>query len=204
MSFDLSTRELEQISAYLDDRLSPREKSSVESRLDSEPKFAEAGQQLERTRALLRRIPQRRFPRNFTLTPQMLGLAARPMRMRGWTSLNLVSAIAGALLIAVLIGDFSVNGLPAFGLPAAGEAEEPMALMAAEAATEEAITEEPPADLASPGAEDTAGERQMKEVAPFDWRLFFSQYARSIELILAAVLLGSLGVAWQQRRSRNL
>ena len=204
MSFDLSARDLEQISAYLDNRLSPAEKSGMETRLNSEPRFAETVLQLERTRSLLRRIPQRRSPRNFTLNPQMLVKAVRPMRMGGWTSLNFVSAIAGALLVAVLVGDFSVNGLPAFGLPAEGQAEEPMAFMAAEAATDEATTEEAPADLAAHEAEDTAGERQMKEVSRFDWPIiFFGQYARSIELILVTVLLLSLGESWQQRKARN-
>ena len=60
-----SSRDLEQLSAYLDGQLSRSDRSRLEARIHSDPAFASALEELRQTRALLRHTPQRRAPRNF-------------------------------------------------------------------------------------------------------------------------------------------
>ena len=65
-----SFRDVQQLSAYLDGQLKPSEAARLESRLQSEPGLASIFEELRQTRSLLRQLPQRRAPRNFTLTPK--------------------------------------------------------------------------------------------------------------------------------------
>ena len=69
-----SSRDLEQLSAYLDGQLSQSSRTRLETRIQSDPALASALEELRQTRAFLRRTPQRRAPRNFTLTPGMAGI----------------------------------------------------------------------------------------------------------------------------------
>jgi len=185
-----SSRDLEQISAYLDEALSPRELSQFKERLNAEPELASALQEMQRTRAMLRRAAQRRVPRSFAVTQQMVG--ARTSLFSGWTSLNFASAAATLLLAFVLIGDFSVNGLPIAGGAAAPEA--PQALMA-EAATDEAVGATPEIELFAQADRQTKG----AETA-LGWSALFAQYAGELELALGAVAVISGLLAWRQKR----
>lgn len=71
-----SFRDVEQLSALLDGQMHPQEAERWRARMDSEPELADLYQQLAQSRALLRKLPARRAPRNFTLTPQMAGVRA--------------------------------------------------------------------------------------------------------------------------------
>ena len=117
-----SSRDLEQLSAYLDGQLSRSDQTRLESRIHSDPAFASALEQLRQTRALLRRTPHRRAPRNFTLTPRMAGI--RPPVPRLVPVLSWASAVAALFFIftlgAGLVGQLS------FGA-AATSASAPMA-----------------------------------------------------------------------------
>lgn len=96
-------RDIEQLCAYLDDQLPPAQRSRLEIRLRSEPGLQVELDGLRRTRLMLRSLPRRRAPRNFTLTPAMVG-ASRP---RPWqTVFGMASAVAAALLVLVLLSDF--------------------------------------------------------------------------------------------------
>jgi hypothetical protein len=66
--------DIEQLSAYLDGQLSPSDSARLESRLQSDPELASAYNDLRSTRGILRKLPSRRAPRNFTLTRKMVGL----------------------------------------------------------------------------------------------------------------------------------
>jgi hypothetical protein len=192
----LTQRDLEQISAYLDGRLDQRAIAQMEQRLNAEPELARVVKQFEATRGLLQRAPQRRVPRPFTLTPQMIGqVAAR----RSWNRYSLVSAAASLLLVFALLGDFSVNGVPVqFGATAP----------AADAAADTFMMQEAPADgyeaeesqrSEEPHAEDLANaDLQAKE--PFDARAFFAQNVRPLEYALAIVALLTGAVAWLNKR----
>ncbi len=95
-----SFRDIENLSAYLDGDLSRSERTRLEMRIKSDPALAAALEELRQTRALLRRTPQRRAPRNFTLTPRMAGI--RPPVPRLVPVLSWASAVAMALFIFTL------------------------------------------------------------------------------------------------------
>jgi anti-sigma factor RsiW len=194
MNPQLSPRDLEQISAYLDGSLDPRASAKMEHRVKGEPKLAQAVKNFEATRSLLRRAPQRRIPRPFTLTPQMIGQAAPPP---SW-NYSLVSAAASLLLVFAILGDFSINGVPGqFGAaaPAADAAAE--AFMMQEAPAEGGVAEE---SQEEPLAEDLANADRIAKAPEFDARAFFAQNARTIEFGLAAIALLTGLVAWLNKR----
>ena len=110
----VSPKDIEQLSAHLDGSLTEREQAALTARLAAEPALAAALKQLELTRAMLRRAPQRKTPRSFTLTAAMAG--QRRGSLGAWSGFNFASAAASLALILVLLTDFSLNGLP---LPAA-------------------------------------------------------------------------------------
>ena len=109
-----SFRDVEQLSAYLDGQLSQAERARLESRLKADPSLSAALEELRLTRALLRRTPQRRAPRNFTLTPRMAGI--RPPVPRVVPAFRFASAVATLLLLLTfvgnLIGSFSLAAAP--------------------------------------------------------------------------------------------
>ena len=115
-------RDLEQLSAYIDLRLSPAEKMKVEARLETDPAFKKLFTELTYTRRLLRALPQKRAPRNFTLSAEF----ATSPRRASWLqpALSFVSIAAAVLLVVVfassyLLGD-TRNAAPA-AIPQAEE-----------------------------------------------------------------------------------
>jgi hypothetical protein len=101
----ISPGDLEQLSSFLDNRLNDLDHSRLETRLRHDPALRQELDELRRTRLLLRSLPKRKAPRNFTLTPRIVGVRPvsppRPI-------LGLVSAMATLLLIFFLIGDLLV------------------------------------------------------------------------------------------------
>ena len=104
-----SFHNVEQLSAFLDGQLSQAEKTRLDSRIQSDPELAAALDDLRQARALLRRTPQRRAPRNFTLTPKMAGI--RPPLPRLVPVLSWASAIA-MLLFVCTFGTNLLGQLP--------------------------------------------------------------------------------------------
>ena len=104
-----SSRDLEQLSTYLDGQLSQSDRTRLEIRIKSDPALASALEELRQTRAFLRHTPQRRAPHNFTLTPKMAGI--RPPVPRLVPVLSWASAAAMLLFIftlgAGLVGQLS-------------------------------------------------------------------------------------------------
>ena len=104
-----SSRDLEQLSAYLDGQLSQSGRARLELRIRSDPALAGALEELRQTRTILRRTPHRRAPRNFTLTPGMAGI--RPPVPRLVPVLSWASAVAMLFFIftlgAGLVGQLS-------------------------------------------------------------------------------------------------
>ncbi len=90
-------RDIEQLSSYLDGQLSPSESARVESRLSSDPKLASAYNDIRAARGILRKLPARKAPRNFTLTRQMVGL--KPPLPRTYSVFRFSSALAAFLLM---------------------------------------------------------------------------------------------------------
>jgi hypothetical protein len=151
-------RDIELISSYLDGQLSPSESARLESRLSSDSNLRAAMHDLREARGLLRQLPARKAPRNFTLTRQMVGL--KPPLPRAYPTFRFATALATLLLVVT----FAVNALgsslsktaaaPAYGLGGGGGgpcqgcgggAPETYAAPATEAPAMEAPTEAPAA-----------------------------------------------------------
>jgi anti-sigma factor RsiW len=105
-------RDLELLSAYLDRELSQGEKTRLISRIVKEPELARALEDLRQTRSMLRRTPQRKAPRNFTLTPKMVGI--RPPVPRVVPALSWASAVAALMFVCTMGYNFIAMG-GAFG-----------------------------------------------------------------------------------------
>lgn len=150
MKKQITTGDIEQLSAYLDGQLSSREKRRLEARIQENPELSEALEQLRRTRAVLRSLPTMRAPRNFTLSPQVVPIRSAPML--SFNLMRSISVFATLLLIVVFVSDFlqtrQLTSAPAMEKPAQPPiATLPTAMVEAqrsfapEAAPMEAITE---------------------------------------------------------------
>jgi anti-sigma factor RsiW len=173
-----SFRDVEKLSAYLDGGLKPSEIARLEARLQTDPGLAAVLQDLRQSRALLRKLPQRRAPRNFTLTPKMVGI--KPPMPRAYPVFRFATVLATLLLFFTFATNFMAPRMMATapsapygigGYGGGGGAEPEMEMQAAaEEPAEEALeaapapameapmepAEEPPAPEGEPAAEDGA------------------------------------------------
>lgn len=150
----MKQRDLELLSSYLDGQLNPSDSARLESRLKTEPQLASVFNDLRATRTLLRKLPARKAPRNFTLTRKMVG--QNPPLPKAYPFFRFATALA-TLLFVFSFGLNSLSQMTApvygFGMGGGGNpSEQSTELFAAEApaATEAPATEapaEPPAAL---------------------------------------------------------
>ncbi len=106
MRAQISNRDYEQLSAYIDGQLAPAERRKLEERLREHNDLQAVLDEMSRTRALLRSAPRRRAPRNFTLTPAMVGSRATKQRSSWWNLfpvLSFTSAVATLALVASIL-----------------------------------------------------------------------------------------------------
>lgn len=92
----MNFRDIELLSSYLDGQLNPSESARLETRLSSDPNLRAAMDDLRATRRLLRQLPSRKAPRNFTLTRKMVGL--KPPLPRAYSTFRFATALATLLL----------------------------------------------------------------------------------------------------------
>ncbi|HXQ33737.1 MAG TPA: hypothetical protein VN843_06980, partial [Anaerolineales bacterium] len=92
----MNRRDIELLSAYLDGQLKPSDSARLESRLKSDPELVAVMDDLRAARNLLRRLPQRRAPRNFTLTRKMVG--QNPPMPRAYPFFRFATTLATLLL----------------------------------------------------------------------------------------------------------
>jgi anti-sigma factor RsiW len=165
-------RDIELLSSHLDGQLSPSDSARLESRLKSDPQLAAAFEDLRLARGILRKVPARKSPRNFTLTRRMVG--ARPPLPRAYGFFRFSSALATMLLVATVALNMLSNvriGVASFvpqgggGYGGGGQGDS-FAAQEAPAATEApSATEAPAAEMlplptmAAPEAADTAREQ---------------------------------------------
>ncbi|MFP4321338.1 MAG: hypothetical protein ACLFTK_02695 [Anaerolineales bacterium] len=94
-----------QLSAYIDDELAPQARAALEARLAQDADLRAELDDLRATVALLREMPTLRAPRDYTLTPEMLGEGSPSQgRSGGGRVVNLalwVPALA-AMFVAVI------------------------------------------------------------------------------------------------------
>lgn len=109
MTKQISFRDVEKLSAYLDGQLSQADTTRLESRIQSTPELAAVLDDLRAARSILRRTPHRRAPRNFMLTPRMAGI--RPPIPRAVPALSWASVVAVVMFVCTLggnlVGQFS-------------------------------------------------------------------------------------------------
>lgn len=118
MSNTLTLKDCEMISAYLDKRLSPADSKRIEARLASDPEYKKSLDEIACACRLLRSLPQKHAPRNFTLTPSNIN-AKTPIRVP-WLqpALSFVSIAAAVALVVVFAGTYLFQGA-GFAKPAA-------------------------------------------------------------------------------------
>ena len=149
----MNRRDIELLSAYLDGQLKQSDSARLESRLKSEPELVAVMDDLRAARNLLRRLPQRRAPRNFTLTRKMVG--QNPPLPRAYPFFRFATTLATLLLFFSFGLNFLAPQLaasPPIGMGGGGgvdlfsQSQPAEAPAAAEApATEAPAATEPPA-----------------------------------------------------------
>jgi hypothetical protein len=142
-------REIEQLSAYLDGQLNTSELARLESRLNSDLELVSVLDDLRAARGILRQLPKRKAPRNFTLTRKMVGL--KPPLPRTYPLFRLATVFSTFLLMF----SFTVNAMspyvsfsapaPVYGFGSGGGCEGPCP-------EEAAAAEAPMLELAPPAA----------------------------------------------------
>ena len=109
----MKTRDLELLSAYLDGLLDPKESARLESRINSDRELESALSDLRVARGILRRLPKRATPRNFTLTRKMVGL--NPPLPRSYAFFRFATAFASLLLVLTFAANVTVPRLSYIG-----------------------------------------------------------------------------------------
>ncbi|PKN93242.1 MAG: hypothetical protein CVU44_10130 [Chloroflexi bacterium HGW-Chloroflexi-6] len=165
-----SFRDVEQLSALIDEKLDPADVARLQNRLKIEPELRAVYNDLRETRFLLNQLPQRRAPRNFTLKPS--AARVRPPLPRIFPVFRLASALASLLLFFSVATNsalpalsrmaasqqiaYGMGGAPSIDRAMGGGGGDPAEDAAPEAALEmapAAEAEEPSAKTAEPTAE---------------------------------------------------
>jgi hypothetical protein len=181
----MKQRDIELLSSYLDGQLGSTDSARLEARLRTDPELRSVLQDLRGARSLLRQLPMRKAPRNFTLTPKMVG--KNPPLPRSYPVFKFSATLATILLFFTLglnilgpqlAAQPAVFGMGGGGAPDALEStlatESPAIAAAPAAATEPPATEAPaqepsvamaPRSTATPAAEDAYSTRSMETAA---------------------------------------
>lgn len=136
MTTQLSPHDWEQLSAYMDGRLSVRETQEIGQRLDDSKELRMALEQLRQVRTILKAVPLRKVRRHFTLTPDMV----KPAKLLQLVPIFRFASAAASLALVVL---FILNFLPNLARMSFG-ASAPMASVQQEAAADRAAEEAAP------------------------------------------------------------
>ena len=161
----MNQRDVELLSAYLDGQLKPSDSAHLEARLKTEPELVSVMDDLRGARDLLRKLPQRRAPRNFTLTRKMVG--QNPPLPRAYPVFRFSTALATLLFFLTfgfnLLAPRLAFRAPAYGMGGGGGVGEAESLAAqaptqapTEAPTEPPVALAPAATQAPPHSEDSA------------------------------------------------
>jgi hypothetical protein len=123
MKNQITSRDYELLSAYLDNQLDTRERARLESRLKLEPELRRELHELDETRLLMHSLPRLRAPRNYFISAETI---ARPVGIRQPLRLapayGIVSAIATILLVLVIFGDKLISSTSPVSLAPASAA----------------------------------------------------------------------------------
>ncbi len=158
MTKELSRRDWERLSAYLDGQLSPRVQARLAARLEEDADLRAALENLRATREALRSLPALKAPRNFTLSPEMVS-QPKQKSMPLVPIFRLASVLASLLFVIVVIGDVLGLGRGVGLMQPAMEA--PVVEMLVEEEQEEVVGVAAPTETAI--AEDAAEEAREGE-----------------------------------------
>jgi hypothetical protein len=106
MKNQITSRDYELLSAYLDNQLGAQERARFESRLNLEPELRQELHEISKTRLLLRNLPRLRAPHNYFINPEVVSKSFRvrtPIRLA--PAYGIASAIATILLVLMIFGD---------------------------------------------------------------------------------------------------
>jgi hypothetical protein len=202
----MNFRDVEQLSAYLDGQLSPSDSARLKSRLSSEPDLVTILDSLRESRSILRQLPHRRAPRNFLLTPKMVG--RKPPLPRTYPVFRFATALAtllfGLSFLTSQVGRLAAN-VPqaAYGIGGGGggsdvvteapamEAPAPETTMIQPPASPEPVPQEQKSTMEGqslPAVEAQAGETPSQPLLNI-WQMTF----------LAIAVLGAFGMFLIQR-----
>jgi hypothetical protein len=117
MKDQITAHDYELISAYLDNQLSDKERTLLESRLKTDPILQTEVHEISKTRLLLKSLPKLRAPRNYYIQAETVH--TRPS-LRMAPIFGIVSAVASLLLALVIFGSsFFSSSAPVAMAPAA-------------------------------------------------------------------------------------
>jgi hypothetical protein len=117
-------RDVELLSAYLDDELAAGERDKLERRLKADANLRLTLAGLRRVQAALSAAPAVKPPHSFTLTPAMAGRPARqPPAARFLPALNLATSIAAILFAVVVASQVATSKPAAAPAPSAAESQ---------------------------------------------------------------------------------
>jgi hypothetical protein len=140
----MKQRDLELLSSYIDGQLTPSDATRLEARLLVEPDLRAVLRELRSARSMLRQLPMRKAPRNFRLTPKMVG--KNPPLPRVYPAFRFTSALATILLFLSFGFNFLrpqlATAQPQFGMGGGG-APDTFSAESAPAAEAPAATEAP-------------------------------------------------------------
>src|SRR5512134_1018580 len=145
----MNRRDIELLSSYLDGQLKSSDSTRLERRLSSDPDLRAVLDDLRSARGLLRQLPMRKAPRNFTLTPKMVG--KNPPLPRTYPAFKFVTVLTTLLLFFTFGINFMAVQMASPMQGGFGGGGAPEVLSAAEAPATEAPAapaEEPSAQLA--------------------------------------------------------
>lgn len=142
-------RDIENLSAYIDGQLSESESKRLQARLESDAELDSVLSDIRSARNILKTLPKRKAPKNFTLTRKMVGL--KPPLPRTYPLFRLATIFATLLFVASI----SINALSpyvsfsapqfayGYGGGGGGAPAEEQSMMEAAPAEEDTTAEEP-------------------------------------------------------------
>jgi len=170
----MNRRDIELLSAYLDGELKPSDSARLENRLKTDPELASVLNDLRATRTLLRKLPTRKAPRNFTLTRKMVG--QNPPLPRAFPAFRLATVVATLLFFFTFginfMGAQLASQPQAFGMGGGGGGGSEVESYAAQEAPamEEPAAAAPmapaPDEPAMPAPTESGAEAPLVSVAP--------------------------------------
>ena len=175
MSANHSMKEWLLLSSYIDGELNEREKKKLEQLLRASPDLQNELEQLRQTRTMIRSMPRKQAPKNFTLTPEMAAERKPKLLVPIFSLSSVASAVVALILLFIqFLPGFFASSQPAF---LAKEAQVEMAMPAQDAVeleSEPAIIywEGPPGQFPAEGkgggglTEESAPAEPMMEAAP--------------------------------------